>query len=562
MEGKWHLWGSDWAHGDSLLFAVSSAQVMYAYVMRPDTLPPAYLKFITDTGPIPRAVLAAVKSNNRGLPVDLDRLKSVYQTLAPKGVALARPLEGILAKLATDAYGAGASPLVPPMLPCAILHPHNPSCSAQWVETWLNAAKRSLPVYLSLTFVPMFVLRFWMLIKHPIDQLQRGLWSVTKSTSFLASFVSIYMMIVCSHRHTFVRDHRSLYWVAGFIASWTILLEQKSRRSELALYVLPRAIDSFVQALQSRKFIANVPHGEKILFCAGMAALMHYREHTPEAMSPLLRRLLNFFVPTHHNLPRDAPTVDPALAQNALARGESDGLSSPSLQGVIPLPQAGISYSREQSFRLPHSAAASGGALGASVSYGLFPRDRDLSPTSDDILGEPDEQTEEVSPSVASVENVSEAVTPTAEDEATTSNGVAHVDESVQTQALEPEPVPEPSSTVTPAQPATTPDTAIVSEPVSESEQTQSQSIVVESESVPTAVPTPVDSAVAAAAAQPDSQPAPTAECNGQQATEETADTDVVVAAPVVPVSDNAAGGNSNSNGGGHGKKKKKKGKK
>ena len=35
VKGHWHLWGSDWAHGDSLLFSLCSAQVMYAYAMRP-----------------------------------------------------------------------------------------------------------------------------------------------------------------------------------------------------------------------------------------------------------------------------------------------------------------------------------------------------------------------------------------------------------------------------------------------------------------------------------------------------------------------------------------------
>ena len=25
--GRWHFWGSDWRHGDTLLFALSSAQV-------------------------------------------------------------------------------------------------------------------------------------------------------------------------------------------------------------------------------------------------------------------------------------------------------------------------------------------------------------------------------------------------------------------------------------------------------------------------------------------------------------------------------------------------------
>lgn len=34
VQGKWHFWGSDWPHGDWLLFGSSTAQIMYAYVMR------------------------------------------------------------------------------------------------------------------------------------------------------------------------------------------------------------------------------------------------------------------------------------------------------------------------------------------------------------------------------------------------------------------------------------------------------------------------------------------------------------------------------------------------
>lgn len=48
--GWFHFWGSSWKYGDSLLFALSSAQVMYAYIMRPETLPPSYYKFIVHSG--------------------------------------------------------------------------------------------------------------------------------------------------------------------------------------------------------------------------------------------------------------------------------------------------------------------------------------------------------------------------------------------------------------------------------------------------------------------------------------------------------------------------------
>jgi hypothetical protein len=64
--GWFHFWGSSWEHGDSLLFILSTAQIMYAYVMSPNTLPYGYWKFIVNTGPIPMFILEQVKKNNRG----------------------------------------------------------------------------------------------------------------------------------------------------------------------------------------------------------------------------------------------------------------------------------------------------------------------------------------------------------------------------------------------------------------------------------------------------------------------------------------------------------------
>src|SRR5438128_719250 len=87
-------------------------------VMRPDTLPPAYYKFIVDTGPIPLRVLEATRANNRGAPIDLDVLQQCVTKLAPKG---SRAVQDILGELAVKAYGPGASPALPPIVPCSVL---------------------------------------------------------------------------------------------------------------------------------------------------------------------------------------------------------------------------------------------------------------------------------------------------------------------------------------------------------------------------------------------------------------------------------------------------------
>jgi len=48
-------------------------------------------------------------------------------------------------------------------------------------------------------------------------------------------------------------DHKLVYWVVGFLASWSILVEKKSRRSELALYAFPRGVDSIYEILYDHK---------------------------------------------------------------------------------------------------------------------------------------------------------------------------------------------------------------------------------------------------------------------------------------------------------------------
>lgn len=303
QRGRFHLWGSNWAHGDSLLFAVTSAQVMYSYVMRPDTLPPSYLKFITDTGPITRQVLQFVRENNRNIPLDLQKLSAYVD---PKQGKNAIPVLSVLAELNSKVGNTNAQ--IPPILPCCVLHPGR-TCTHQVWYTWARASRRAFPIYLSVTFVPMILLRFWSLVRHPITNVIKGFLSAIRSTTFLAGFVTMYMTVICAQRNVTSRDHRIIYWIAGFIASWSILIEQKSRRSELALYVLPRALDSFYTLLNDRKWLSGIPNGDKLIFCASMGTIMYFREYYPENMAPLLKRLLNFFVPLASSLP--SPPMSP-----------------------------------------------------------------------------------------------------------------------------------------------------------------------------------------------------------------------------------------------------------
>jgi len=130
-----------------------------------------------------------------------------------------------------------------------------------------------------------------------------GTLSSGRSSAFLAVFVSSYMFMTSFHRvlldHGFADmkyDHKLVYWIIGLLSGTSIFIETKSRRSELALYALPRAVDSIYQILYDHKIFYKFQYGELILFSVGMSIIMYYHENEQDTISPLLNTILLKFL--------------------------------------------------------------------------------------------------------------------------------------------------------------------------------------------------------------------------------------------------------------------------
>jgi hypothetical protein len=67
---------------------------------------------------------------------------------------------------------------------------------------------------------------------------------------------------------------------------------KQKRRAELAMYVLPRALESAWSAARKRSYVPIVPFGESILGAAAMAMVMDAYKHQPEALSGIVRRTM------------------------------------------------------------------------------------------------------------------------------------------------------------------------------------------------------------------------------------------------------------------------------
>eukprot|EP00475_Leptophrys_vorax_P039873 TRINITY_DN7298_c0_g1_i1.p1 TRINITY_DN7298_c0_g1~~TRINITY_DN7298_c0_g1_i1.p1 ORF type:complete len:531 (+),score=125.39 TRINITY_DN7298_c0_g1_i1:180-1772(+) len=262
-------------HGDSLLFALSSAQIMYAFVMRPDTLPKSFFEFMYRLQPVDRRILEAVRLNNRGDPIDLNVVNSYVSkasSVALKGADF----------LSTS---------TPDIIPCTYIHPSNLFCNENTFFITIRAFQRILPQYISLAVVPVLVLQLKSLIKNPLGVSVKTAFSILRSSAFIAAFVGIYQRAICVSRQFLSKDFRFVYWLCGFVCSASIFIERPSRRVELALYVIPRGLDAFFQQLVSRNILPNVPFFDVMLNCAAMSGLMYYFIHDKQHLAWLIKFL-------------------------------------------------------------------------------------------------------------------------------------------------------------------------------------------------------------------------------------------------------------------------------
>ncbi|MBA0578289.1 hypothetical protein Gorai_020580, partial [Gossypium raimondii] len=307
-KNKFHLWGSHWRHGDSLLFSLACAQVMYAFVMRPESLPKSYKDFIQKTGPVAAPVYKAVRESCRGGPVDVE---SISAYLNSRGKSDTVKVEEF-----------------PSIIPCSIIHPDTNSCLGHNAKAASATFRKTFPLYFSLTFVPFVVLH----LQKFMDTPGRACWLAVKgavqSTSFLSAFVGIFQAVICLHRKIALQDHKLVYWVAGAMSGLSVLLEKKARRGELALYVLPRAGESWWYILVNRHLLPDVKNAEVALFCACMGGIMYYLEYEPDTMAPFLRGLIRRFLTSRISNP--GPSVSRTASYACLQNFEA--MNKPKVQ--------------------------------------------------------------------------------------------------------------------------------------------------------------------------------------------------------------------------------------
>ncbi|KAL9359310.1 hypothetical protein Peur_047433 [Populus x canadensis] len=251
-----------WKHGDVFLMCLSSSQVLSAYILKQDSLPPSYKSFLNKHGGKDLSILQGVKDIASGLPfTNLEAIEKYYNST------------GVDVKLDPEMK-----------IPCTIIH-GNQSCSAHVVSFFLQAYKRALPVYLPVYLIPALIVHRQGLLKRPCNIFGKGLLGTARSSLFLSVYCSSAWMWTCLLFRIFRWCNIPMVAIGTLPTGLALAIEKKSRRIEISLYCFARAVESFFICTRDAGYLPesmNLKRADVVIFSISTAIIMHCYEQERE----------------------------------------------------------------------------------------------------------------------------------------------------------------------------------------------------------------------------------------------------------------------------------------
>jgi len=316
-------------HGDVLVFSLCCGQIMYAWFLRPDTLPRSYDTWIATASKVHRETLSIQRGMVReGMfdPKDMAVLAARKETTPANRTDL-------LARIALATASPPAQDFGPPFVPCSALHPWYDSCTLTQIDRFFAVFRWMLPIYGALHLIPMLLFRRQRVWREPAKMLLRAALGTARSSAFLGVFVFIYQSCfelahnsynaltalrasspssasassftallallakLLPQRVVDALVARKSYWVFGILSGLSLFVEEKRRREELAMYVLPKGMESAWLTARGRGWIGRTGQwGEVVLTSISMGMVMSIYQNDPQHLSGLVRRILYQFV--------------------------------------------------------------------------------------------------------------------------------------------------------------------------------------------------------------------------------------------------------------------------
>ncbi|KAK3151744.1 hypothetical protein QOZ80_3AG0249930 [Eleusine coracana subsp. coracana] len=252
-----------WSQGDIFLMCLSSAQIASAYILNKDSFPSSYKAFLSKQIGKDPVVLQGLKElvNNNDLS-SLRRIEKYYETV---GV-----------KLKLD----------PKMkVPCSILH-GNQSCTGHFFSFLLQAYGRALPVYVPVYLLPALAIHRTNLVRRPYSAVGKNLLGIVRSSLFLSVYCASEWGWTCLLFRTFKQCNIPLLVLGTFPTGLALLIEKKSRRIEISLYCVARAIESLFTCIVDAGLcpvMLQIKRPDIVVFSIATSIIMHCYDQERDA---------------------------------------------------------------------------------------------------------------------------------------------------------------------------------------------------------------------------------------------------------------------------------------
>ncbi|RFN46393.1 hypothetical protein FIE12Z_9347 [Fusarium flagelliforme] len=267
---------------DPLVFAASSGLVMWAWFYHPKRLPRSYNKWITSAASVDLRLIEALRRCHSG------------EFQYGKETGQAHLLQGMCVDYEWPLAWGDPAVVVP--IPCQMVHMSSgPSCEYHAISRFFRAFKWSMATYLPLTLA--------LALRNPSRKaLRRAIVSSCRSSSFLATFITLFYYGVCLSRTRIGprlpggttierRQHMDSGVCVGtgcLLCGWSILIETEGRRKDIALFVAPRALATVLP----RRYSLDKEWRERLVFAASTAIVFTCVSENPDRVRGVFGKML------------------------------------------------------------------------------------------------------------------------------------------------------------------------------------------------------------------------------------------------------------------------------
>ncbi|KAL0479322.1 4 TM domain-containing transmembrane protein [Acrasis kona] len=150
-------------------------------------------------------------------------------------------------------------------------------------------------LYGPIHILPVLIFKRKQLLQNPGQIIYNLLKNITRSSSFLVLYQTLFVLGLASSNKLFKIDHPFAF-VASFLPGVSLLCEQSNRRTELMLYCIPRVYEVVTILGQQQRWWWNLDYQSLCLFCLTMGVLSYFYAKEPKSIKPSILSLMRQIV--------------------------------------------------------------------------------------------------------------------------------------------------------------------------------------------------------------------------------------------------------------------------